>query len=261
MRRVVEGPMAPEEIEAYLRLLDVDHIWAMARPADVREPDGFEVIGELCLRLAIGNAMRDVSRDLRSVQERACQIIFMVRDDGYLTRALRHVQLRLERGVLRAWVFDARDGRAHAIRAEFWRTQRAAKALNDGKVAISDLLGATAVHDIELDPGILAACIFVEKGAHGGDARSDGMEDDVLATMSPAGRRGPPPLKMTEIAERMREELRTGAKTIDELRGTKQESLAAEYGVSRDTIAKAIRVVLSELSGAETPTKLRQTPT
>jgi hypothetical protein len=65
----------------------------------------------------------------------------------------------------------------------------------------------------------------------------------------PRRRTGPRPLTRDRVMREMRNDLHCGRFTSDELRGIKQESLAKQYKVSRDTARKALIAVLLESVG------------
>jgi DNA-binding GntR family transcriptional regulator len=52
----------------------------------------------------------------------------------------------------------------------------------------------------------------------------------------------------------MRNDIQQGRHTVAELENMLEKNLAAQYGVSRDTVRKARRAVLSELNSRQIPT-------
>jgi hypothetical protein len=65
--------------------------------------------------------------------------------------------------------------------------------------------------------------------------------------------RGPRPKKLMSVTARMQDEINSGNLSPCELGAMKEEALAAQYRVSRDTARKARKNVLST-AGAKTPT-------
>ena len=66
--------------------------------------------------------------------------------------------------------------------------------------------------------------------------------------VGPARRRGPRPRKLDRTKDAMRDDVRQGRFTVEDLSSMVEEALAANYGVSRDTARKARNEVLSEFS-------------
>jgi len=71
----------------------------------------------------------------------------------------------------------------------------------------------------------------------------------------PVRRRGPRPIKLEEVKGRMRDEIKSGQCTKDELQCMLQKTLASKYDVSRDTACKARDAVLSEFADNSISTK------
>jgi hypothetical protein len=66
------------------------------------------------------------------------------------------------------------------------------------------------------------------------------------ATLAPAYRQRAK--KLERVKEAMRDDVRQGRYTLSELQNMAEKSMAANYGVSRDTARKALKAILSELS-------------
>jgi hypothetical protein len=70
----------------------------------------------------------------------------------------------------------------------------------------------------------------------------------------PARRRGPRPVKFERAKNAMKDELKMGRRTVDDLENMLEKDLAAEYGVSRETARKARNAVLLEMNSRQIPT-------
>ena len=69
-------------------------------------------------------------------------------------------------------------------------------------------------------------------------------------TAQPARKpRGPRPEKRKQVVQKMMDKIKSGSTTVDQLRGEKEEALAVQYGVSRDTVRKARAEVLTQSHG------------
>lgn len=69
-------------------------------------------------------------------------------------------------------------------------------------------------------------------------------------TAQPARKpRGPSPVKRKQVVQAMMAKIKSGSTTVDQLRGEKEEALAAQYHVSRDTARKARAEVLTQSHG------------
>lgn len=227
--------MHPQQLAAYLKLLDDQALWEYARLGNGYTPLGFEAFGSVCLQLAIKNAFEDIKKigsNLEMFPTVEQEIQFMVGRDGYLERACVQLRRELESRQLKVFVFDELDGRSCAIKPEFWRTPHGMRALKDGKIARCYLKAAIGDESAVTVLGERSTQIFL---ANETSAALLG-EDKVRPT---GKRRGPKGTKTQRIVEEMVSELLTGKISITDLQNEKGIALAAKYDASRDTVCKA----------------------
>ncbi|KAB7738421.1 hypothetical protein F2P47_17325 [Parvibaculum sedimenti] len=189
--------MTSEQIGAYLRLLDVQSIWDFVRPTGVHEPEGFELIGEACLRHAITVAAGEVNAENNlSGSDReptSDEIIHWVQTEGSLQKARRQMRSRLELNQLRALIFDGHSGKDLTISPEFWRTSIGAETLQTGKFDPSYLQAATGHPTVALDSGQHSSVfVFLEIEADDEAAFRRARVNKISAQPAPGRRRGRP---------------------------------------------------------------------